>query len=89
MIIISLATVIYGVGPLIADLSITHVFHPYWAPHARFHMVWLLAINSSIAMISLCFIWIRTEVLTDAFLGLSMMISFWIAVLSRSFTKER
>jgi hypothetical protein len=32
MIIISLATVIYGVSPLIADLSITHVFHPDCPP---------------------------------------------------------
>jgi hypothetical protein len=42
---------IYGIVPPLVDLSATHALHPDWPPHARFHMVWLLATNSALAAI--------------------------------------
>ena len=56
-VLMTLATLIYGVIPPIVDLGSTHVLHPDWTPHARMHMVWLLATMSSIAVLALYFIW--------------------------------
>lgn len=56
--IMTVATLVYGLGPLIIDLTATHVFHPEWTPHARMHMVWLLGINTLIALVALYFLWL-------------------------------
>ena len=45
------AAAIYGIIPPIVDLGESHTFHPSWPPHARFHMVWLLGTNSTLALI--------------------------------------
>ncbi len=58
-VLMSLATSIYGFVPLVVDLTETHVFHPDWTGHARFHAVWLLASLSFVAAMSLYFIWAR------------------------------
>jgi hypothetical protein len=60
-ILMTLATLIYGVIPPIVDLGATHVFHPDWTPHARMHMVWLLGTMSSIAVLALYFLWAHVE----------------------------
>ncbi len=44
-VLLIVSAIIYGVLPPIVDLTDTHVFHPSWTTHARFHMVWLLAAN--------------------------------------------
>ncbi len=82
-ILITVATLFYGLAPLVADLNDTHVFHPGWTPHARLHMVWLLGTNSSIALLSLYLLWARSQVVLSAVLGVCVMLGFWIAVLSR------
>lgn len=56
--IMTVATLVYGLGPLIIDLTATHVFHPEWTPHARMHMVWLLGTNTLIALVALYFLWL-------------------------------
>ena len=56
-ILITISTLIYGVLPLLADLSETHVFHPDWPPHARLHTVWLLATHSAMAAVALHLMW--------------------------------
>ncbi len=58
-IIMTIATLMYGVIPPIVDLTETHVFHPDWTPHARMHMVWLLGTNTAIAMAALYFLWLH------------------------------
>lgn len=60
--IMTVATLVYGLGPLIIDLTATHVFHPEWTPHARMHMVWLLGINTLIAFLSLYFLWLYKSI---------------------------
>jgi hypothetical protein len=47
----------YGVLPPIVDLTETHVFHPNWTGHARFHMVWLLFVNSTLAALVVLLAW--------------------------------
>lgn len=54
-VLLIVSATIYGVLPPIVDLTDTHVFHPSWPAHARFHMVWLLAVNSSLALF-VCFL---------------------------------
>ena len=57
-ILMTVATLIYGVIPPFVDLTETHVFHQDWTPHSRMHMVWLLGTNSSLAVIALFFLWL-------------------------------
>ncbi len=56
-VLMSTATLIYGIIPLLVDLTATHVFHPAWTPHARMHMVWLLGTQSAIALVALHALW--------------------------------
>jgi hypothetical protein len=49
-ILITLATIFYGIMPVIADLSDSHLLNPSWMPHAKFHLVWLLSTNSLFAL---------------------------------------
>ena len=79
-ILITLATLLYGIAPLFADLNATHVLNPEWPPHSRVHMVWLLGTNFCIAALALWLLWFRAQQLLAAVLGLCVMAGFWIAV---------
>lgn len=59
--LMTLATLMYGIIPLFVDLAESHVFHPDWTPHSRMHMVWLLGTNSSLALVALYFLWLHRE----------------------------
>lgn len=41
-IFLTISAFLFGVAPLLVDLSTSHVFNADWPPHARFHIVWLL-----------------------------------------------
>lgn len=45
------------VVPPIVDMTPTHAHHPDWPGHARFHMVWLLGVNSSVGLLALYLLW--------------------------------
>ena len=60
-ILMTIATLMYGIVPPFVDLSQKHVFHPEWTAHSRMHMVWLLGTNSSLAVVALYFLWLRKE----------------------------
>ncbi|MEM7539551.1 MAG: hypothetical protein AAF639_45765 [Chloroflexota bacterium] len=51
--LITLATFIYGVIPILADFSPTHIFNPEWVPHTRLHVVWLISTNGLIAVLAM------------------------------------
>ncbi len=57
-ILLTIAAVQYGVIPLVVDLTESHVFHVDWPPHARFHMVWLLGVGSSMAAYVVAAVWL-------------------------------
>ncbi len=57
-VLMTAATLMYGLIPPFVDLTATHVFHPDWTPHSRMHMVWLLGTNSTIAVVALFFLWL-------------------------------
>lgn len=85
-ILITIATLVYGFVPLLVDLTETHVFHPDWTPHARFHMVWLLATNTSLALVSLYLLWISrldelTRVRGAGVIGLCVLGGFFLSTL--------
>ena len=83
-ILITVATLLYGIAPLFADLNATHVLNPEWTPHSRVHMVWLLGTNSCIAALALWLLWSRAQRVLSAILGLCVMAGFWTAVATRS-----
>lgn len=77
----------YGVMPLFADLSDTHVFHDDWPAHARFHMVWLLGFGTALAVYVAALVWMpsknRQRNLRQAsIMGFLPLIGFFIAALS-------
>lgn len=87
-ILITIATLVYGVIPLLVDLSETHAFHPDWPPHARFHMVWLLGTNSSLAILALYLMWLSNleaaiRMRIAAVIGLCVLGGFVISTLTR------
>ena len=84
-ILITLATLLYGIAPLFADLNATHVLNPAWTPHSRVHMVWLLGTNSCIAAVALWLLWFRAQLVLSAILGFCVMAGFWIAVATSPF----
>ena len=88
-ILMTLATLIYGVLPPFVDLTETHVFHPEWTPHSRLHMVWLLGTNSAIAFLALYFLWFHKVnsafgVRLAGILGLCVFGGFWLSATSTS-----
>lgn len=82
-ILMTLATLIYGVVPPIVDLGSTHVLHPDWTPHARMHMVWLLATMSSISILALYFLWRHADrsfgILMGGLLGTCALGGFFVS----------
>ena len=56
-VLLTLTAVIYGVIPLIVDISPTHILHPAWSPHARFHVVWQISVNTMLGLLTVLLIW--------------------------------
>ena len=89
-VLMTLATLIYGVLPPFVDLTETHVFHSEWTPHSRLHMVWLLGTNSAIALLALYFLWLHKAnsafgVRLAGILGLCVFGGFWLSATTISF----
>ena len=88
-VLMTLATLLYGVLPPFVDLTETHVFHSEWTPHSRLHMVWLLGTNSAIALVALYFLWFHKAnrafgVRLAGILGLCVFGGFWLSASTTS-----
>ena len=86
-VLMTLAAIQYGLVPPLVDLSDSHVFHPEWPPHARFHLVWLLAVNSTVAAVVLKLIWWpgpnrAANIKIAGWLGLIVLSGFYVALMS-------
>lgn len=81
-VLITFATLVYGIVPAIADLSETHLLNPAWSAHARFHGAWFLAFSAGMAFMSLFILWRRDQLHLPIFVGLTFTAGFWIAVLT-------
>ena len=55
--VITLATLAYGVGPFLMDMNRTHLFHPAWPGHARFHLMWSALSQLAVSAVALWLIW--------------------------------
>lgn len=84
-IVVSLLTVFYGVGPLVADFNETHLLNPLWTPHARLHGLWYLMFALGVAGTGLYLVWFRNELVLPITLGLLFMSGFWIALIFSMF----
>jgi len=47
------------IPPVVDILTPTHIFHPEWLAHARFHTMWAILSASSVGLLSLWFLWSR------------------------------
>ena len=88
-ILLSLATLGYGLATIKADFNATHATNPKWTPHARFHVVWQILSYSGIALIALCLIWLdgplpRERLYLAAALALAIYGAFFATALARS-----
>ncbi|MEM9170117.1 MAG: DUF6640 family protein [Pseudomonadota bacterium] len=81
-ILLTLATLIYGIVPAIADLNESHLLNPLWSPHARVHAAWFLFFGAAMAFMSLYFAWVKDNLLLPAFVGLMFVGGFWTAYLT-------
>lgn len=55
--LITLTTIAYGFGPLLIDMNRTHLLHPAWPPHARFHLMWATVAQVGLAVLGLTLVW--------------------------------
>ena len=57
-VLLTLATIGYGVITVKADFNRTHATNPLWTPHARFHVVWQITSYAGFGLIALALIWL-------------------------------
>ncbi len=55
--LMSVALLILALMPSIFDFNLSHVLHPDWPGHARFHLVWSIGVLFFNAVLGLYFIW--------------------------------
>lgn len=86
-ILLTIATVVYGFIPMLADFNATHATNPIWPPHARFHVVWQVLGFGLIAVIGLILIWggppTAERLYLAAGLGAAALLGFFGALASR------
>ena len=87
--LITLATLAYGVGPFLIDLNRTHLLHPAWPGHARFHLLWSAISQLAVAGLALWLVWggsgnDREHCRLAVFIGLAMNSGFWGALILRN-----
>jgi hypothetical protein len=84
--LITFATLAYGVGPFLIDLNRTHLVHPAWPGHARFHLLWSVISQVAVAGIALWLVWsdtgdLRWNCRLAVLIGLAMNSGFWGALI--------
>ena len=81
---LTVATLFYGCMPVLIDVSSSHLLHPEWSPHSRFHLVWLLSVGFTTTCLALWLLWIRRDSLVPGVLGLLYTGGFFVAAATRS-----
>jgi hypothetical protein len=87
-ILLTVATLGYGLVTIKADFNATHATNPLWTPHARFHVVWQVLSYAGVGLIALGLIWIRGEqemarLYLAGGLAAAMYGGFFLALVSR------
>ena len=78
--LVSLVAVMIMIGPAGADFNATHATNPLWTPHARFHVVWQVFTNSTVAALSLYLLWVVDAFWLAAFLNTVWFGSFFLTL---------
>ena len=86
--LVTAATLAYGLGPFFVDLNKTHLVHPAWPGHARFHLLWASTSQLAVAAVALHLCWSDSadaawRFRLGAVIGLCMTSGFWGALLFR------
>lgn len=87
-ILLTIATLGYGLVTIKADFNNTHATNPLWTPHARFHVVWQVLSYAGVGLLSLGLIWIRGPLETERLylagaLAAAMYGGFFAALIAR------
>lgn len=86
--LITIPCLMFGIIPLIVDISESHVLHPLWTPHARLHVVWLISTNSAIAFVAIYLLWMgardAARVRLAGTLGICVVGGFGIAAVTQN-----
>lgn len=87
-ILLTLATLGYGLLTIKADFNRMHATNPLWTPHARFHVVWQISSYSAIGLIALGLIWLsgplpRERLFLAAALAVAVYGGFFVAAVAR------
>ena len=67
-----------AVGPMIADFNKTHATNPLWPPHARFHVVWQVLIQTGTSALALVLLWRDSADYTFQLYLASAIVYVWI-----------
>jgi len=72
-------------GPILRDSNSSHLLHPDWVGHARFHLAWMLAFMGLSGLVNLYLIWVaRPATSRNLWLALALQCccvgGFWISV---------
>ena len=59
--VLSVAALVTGVTPFLADWNDTHIHNDRWPPHAKFHNAQTLSMGALLSAASLFFTWRRTD----------------------------
>lgn len=82
-ILMTAATLMYGLAPPLVDFTTTHVLNPDWTSHARLHTVWLIVTSSALAAFALYLLWFRPGSRSMVLiLGLSVLGGFFVSAAS-------
>ncbi|HZX50900.1 hypothetical protein [Pseudomonas sp. XK-1] len=83
--IITIGTLLYGLGVPLLEINQTHVFNPQWEAHARLHEVWQLATNSALALLALWLTWRCQQIRLASLLSMLVTGGFLFAYFARHF----
>lgn len=87
--LLTVAAIQYGVIPPLIDFTETHVFHPEWPPHARFHLVWCLTLGGLLSGYVIFLTWRRPSAHPQALrvasmVGCAVLGAFFVAAATTS-----
>lgn len=77
-------------GPILRDTNSSHLLNPDWVGHARFHLMWCIALWGSLGIYSLILIWRKTSsgtrnLYTVIYLQFLNALAFWTSTLLSDF----
>jgi len=86
-VLLTLVTLGYALGTVIADFNKTHATNPKWTPHARFHVVWQICSYSGFGLLALALLWWPGAYATERLVLVAVMAAivyaaFFIAVIA-------